>query len=58
MTTPDPRPDQREALNESERKASREHPHNFKQEATEDKVVEVLPIDGEGAAIEGLDPDK
>ena len=58
MTTPDPRPDQREALGESERKASREQPENFKKEETEDKVVEVLPIDGESAAIKGLDPDK
>ena len=58
MTTPDPRADQREALSESERKASREQPENFKKEETEDKVVEVLPIDGESAAIKGLDPDK
>lgn len=58
MTTPDTRPDQREALSESERKASREQPENFKKEGTEDKVVEVLPIDGEGTAIKGLDPDK
>ena len=58
MTTPDPRPDQRAALSESERKASREQPENFKKEETEDKVVEVLPIDGESAAIKGLDPDK
>ena len=58
MTTPDTRPDQREALSESERKASREQPENFKKEGTEDKVVEVLPIDGEGTAIKGIDPDK
>lgn len=58
MTTPATRPDQREALSESERKASREQPENFKKEKTEDKVVEVLPIDGEGAAIKGLDPKK
>ena len=58
MTTPDTRPDQREALSDSERNASREQPENFKKEETEDKVVEVLPIDGEGAAIKGLDPGK
>lgn len=63
MTNPDPRTadtrtDQREALSESERQASREQPENFKQKETEDKVVEVLPIDGEGAAIKGLDPEK
>lgn len=58
MTNPDTRTNQREALSESERKASREQPENFKKEETEDKVVEVLPIDGEGAAIKGLDPEK
>lgn len=58
MTKPDTRTDQREALSESERKASREQPENFKKKETQDKVVEVLPIDGEGAAIKGLDPEK
>jgi hypothetical protein len=58
MTTPDTRTGQREALSESERKASSEQPENFKKEETEEKVVEVLPIDGEGAAIKGLDPEK
>ncbi|MBC8057616.1 MAG: hypothetical protein H7Y61_13660 [Rhizobiales bacterium] len=58
MTTPDNRTGQRDALSESERKASREQPENFKEDETDDKVVEVLPIDGAGAAIKGLDPDK
>lgn len=58
MTNPDTRTDQREALSESERKASREQPENFKKEETEKKRVEILPIDGEGAAIKGIDPDK
>lgn len=49
---------QREALAESQREASRERPQNFKQEQAEAKVVEVLPIDGDGAAIKGLDPAK
>ena len=48
----------RDALSESERNASREQPENFKKEETEDKLVEILPIDGEGAAIKGLDPQK
>lgn len=58
--TPDPtgRPDPREALSESERNASREQPDNFKKGETDEKVVEILPIDGEGAAIKGIDPDK
>lgn len=60
MSTPaeNTRSNPREALSESERAASREQPENFKKEETADKVVEVLPIDGEGAAIKGLDPDK
>lgn len=57
-TQPNAKPDDREALGESERRASTEQPENFKKKETEDKVVEVLPIDGEGAAIKGIDPDK
>jgi hypothetical protein len=56
MTTPNPSTGQREALSESERQASREQPDNFKQQESADKVVEILPIDGDGAAIKGLDP--
>jgi hypothetical protein len=58
MTEPTSRTDQREALSESERNASREQPENFKKEENEAKRVEILPIDGEGAAIKGIDPDK
>jgi hypothetical protein len=58
MNAPRNTPDPREALSESEREASRERPENFKEEETAEKVVEVLPIDGEGAPIEGIDPDK
>ena len=57
-TNPRNRVDPREALAESERDASREQPENFKEDETDDKVVEVLPIAGEGAAIKGIDPDK
>lgn len=53
-----PRSDQREALGESERNASREQPQNFKREDTEDKVVEILPIDHGDGAIKGIDPEK
>ncbi|MEO5695499.1 MAG: hypothetical protein ABIQ60_00025 [Burkholderiaceae bacterium] len=51
--------DQREALEKSEKDASREQPENFKDEETEDKVVEVLPIEeSNSGAIRGLDPEK
>ncbi len=56
--TDKPNADPREALNESERRAERERPQNYKDDENSDKVVEVLPIDGDGAPIQGLDPDK
>ena len=49
---------QRQALNESERQAERERPQNYKDKETQEKVVEVLPIDGDSTPIEGIDPDK
>lgn len=55
-TSPPARND--DALTESERRANRPHPENFKEAETDDKVVEVLPIDGDGAAIKGIDPEK
>jgi hypothetical protein len=58
MSTTKTATDPREALSESERRASIEQPENFKESETEEKVVEVLPIDGAGAAIKGIDPDK
>ena len=60
MNTPQDRKgaDQRKKLNKSEKKASEPHPENFKDEETGDKVVEILPIDAEGAAIKGIDPEK
>lgn len=58
MSTIQTATDPREPLSESERRASIEQPENFKEAATDEKVVEVLPIDGEGAAIKGIDPDK
>jgi hypothetical protein len=48
--------DPREALKESERKASQDHPENFKDDATEEKIVEVAPVEEDGSAIRGLDP--
>jgi hypothetical protein len=49
--------DPREALNDAERRAERERPQNYKQGETEDKVVEVLPIDGDSTPIQGIDPE-
>jgi hypothetical protein len=56
MTTPQASKDEREALQESERNASRTQPENFKEGETDEKVVEVLPVDGESTAIKGIDP--
>ncbi len=54
-----PGADQRDALEQSEKDASRKQPENFKDEETEDKVVEVLPIEkSDSGAIRGLDPEK
>ena len=53
---PKSRNEQREALMESERKASERQPENFKDEAVTDKKVEIGPIDKNGSAIKGLDP--
>lgn len=46
---------QREALERSERDAANPFPENYKDESTEDKVVEIGP-DLTDAPIEGLDP--
>ncbi len=56
MTTPQTSQNEREALQESERHASRTQPENFKDDATDEKIVEVLPVDGDGTAIQGIDP--
>ncbi len=50
--------DERKALDESERRASIEQPENYKDDETEEKVVEILPVDSEGTAIKGIDPEK
>lgn len=54
-TSPNGDPGQREALEKSERDAARSHPENYKDESTDDKVVEIGP-DMSDAPIEGLDP--
>jgi hypothetical protein len=47
--------DQRKALAESEKHANRKQPENYKEEETEDKVVEIGP-DVEEDPIKGIDP--
>ena len=46
---------QRAALEKSEKKAAEKHPENFKDEATEEKIVEIGP-DLTEAPIKGIDP--
>lgn len=53
---PEPESDQREALKDSERKASEEQPGSFKDEAMEEKIVEIPPVDKDEQPIKGLDP--
>ena len=45
----------REALEESEKKAARKQPQNFKDKATDEKRVEIGP-DVTDAPIKGIDP--
>ena len=52
---PAPGQGQREALEESEKKAAEKQPENFKDKATEDKRVEIGP-DLTDAPIKGIDP--
>lgn len=51
----DPGKQQREALQESQRRAAEQQPENFKDEATDDKVVEIGP-DLTNQPIKGIDP--
>ncbi|CAN5914891.1 hypothetical protein BH11PSE8_BH11PSE8_31610 [soil metagenome] len=53
---PHPESDQREALKDSERKASEEQPGSFKDEAMEEKIVEIPPVEKDEQPIKGLDP--
>ena len=47
--------DQRKSLEESEKNANRKQPENYKEEETEDKIVEIGP-DLEDDPIKGIDP--
>jgi hypothetical protein len=46
--------EQRKALEESEKKATEQQPENFKDKATDEKVVEIGP-DMSNAPIKGID---
>lgn len=48
-------PEQREALNESEKKASETQPGSYREEATAEKVVEIPPAGPDKKPIRGLD---
>ncbi|MGZ5204158.1 MAG: hypothetical protein ACXWIZ_04535 [Caldimonas sp.] len=55
-TTPSaPASAQREALNESEKKASEQQPGSYKEKATAEKVVEIPPAGPGKKPIRGLD---
>ena len=47
--------EQRQALNESEKKASEQQPGSYKEEATAEKVVEIPPAGPDKKPIRGLD---
>ena len=52
-----PRPeDQREALKDSERKATEQHPTTFRDQSNEEKIVEIPPVGKDEKPIRGLDP--
>ena len=48
--------EQRQALNESEKKASEKQPGSYKEEASGEKIVEVAPSGPDKRPIRGLDP--
>ena len=54
-TTTPPARDQREALNESEKKANEHQPGSYKEQETDDKVVEIPPKGPDEKPIRGLD---
>jgi len=57
-TTREPGPqgeDQRKALEESEKKANRNQPENYKEDETDEKIVEIGK-DLEDDPIKGIDP--
>lgn len=53
--TPSPGDDQREALEQSEREANRQQPGSFRDDAMDDKIVEIPPVGPDKQPIHGLD---
>ena len=53
-TAPPPR-DQREALNESQKRASEQQPGSYKEKETDEKIVEIPPKGPDEKPIRGLD---
>lgn len=49
-------PKDRDALQQSEKKASESQPGSFNDKALTDKIVEIQPLDKDRAPIKGLDP--
>ena len=47
--------DEREALEQSEKKASEKQPGSYKERATDDKIVEIPPTGPDAKPIRGLD---
>jgi hypothetical protein len=54
MTTP-PASDQREALNEAQKKANEQQPGSYREKETDDKIVEIPPKGPDKRPIHGLD---
>jgi len=50
-----PAEEQRQALNESEKKAAEDQPGSYKEEETAEKVVEIPPAGPDKKPIRGLD---
>jgi hypothetical protein len=54
-TTPPAERNQRDALNASEKKANEKQPGSYKEEATDEKIVEIPPAGPDARPIRGLD---
>ena len=53
----EPAGEQRDALAQSERRATETEPQNYRDASNADKVVEIGPTEaGESSAIQGIDP--
>jgi hypothetical protein len=47
--------DQRDALRDAQRKATEQEPANFRDESTDEKIVEIPPVGEDKKPIRGLD---